>query len=29
MGGVVGESAQKSRAIIEMAQGKILLIDEA
>ena len=29
MGSVVGESQQKTKAIIELAQGKVLLIDEA
>ncbi len=29
VGDVVGESQQKTRAIIEMSQGKVLLIDEA
>jgi hypothetical protein len=28
-GAVVGESQKKTRAIIELAQGKVLFIDEA
>jgi hypothetical protein len=28
-GDVVGASEQKTKAIVEMAQGKVLLIDEA